>query len=48
MDAIQAFIQFLVDIFSVLSKFLTGESASFDIGDLFGGLSGDKTPTDGE
>ncbi len=47
MDAIQAFIQFLVDLFSALSRFLTGESASFDLSDLFGGLiGGDDTATD--
>ena len=47
MDAIKAFIQFLVDLFSALSVFLTGgELSEFDIGGLFGGLTGDKTPTD--
>ncbi len=40
MEAIQAFVQFLVDLFSALSMFLTGEGGSFDIGGLFGGLTG--------
>ncbi len=47
MDAIQAFIQFLVDLFSALSMFLLGESTSFDLSGLFGALGGDEsTPTD--
>ena len=43
MDAIKAFFQFLVDLFSALSTFLTGESGTFNLGDLFGGLSDDET-----
>ena len=42
MEAVQAFIQFLVDLFSALATFLTGEGGSFDIGGLFGGLIGGK------
>ena len=38
MDAIKAFFQFLVDLFSALSTFLTGESGTFDLSGLFGGL----------
>ena len=40
MEAVQAFIQFLVDLFSALATFLTGEGGSFDISGLFGGLIG--------
>lgn len=45
MDALNAFIQFLVDLFSALSKFLTGgEEGTFDLSGLFGGLiSGEDT-----
>ena len=39
MEAVQAFIQFLVDLFSALAAFLTGEGGSFDISGLFGGLT---------
>ena len=47
MDAIKAFFQFLVDLFSALSTFLTGESGTFDLSSLFGGLidGGDNTAT---
>jgi hypothetical protein len=49
MDAIKAFFQFLVDLFSALSTFLTGESGTLDLSDLFSGLINDDTttPTDG-
>ncbi len=43
MDAIKAFIQFLVDLFSALSVFLTGEASGFDISGLFGGLTEEET-----
>ena len=43
MDAIKAFFQFLVDLFSALSKFLTGESGTFDLSSLFGGLVDEET-----
>lgn len=48
MDAINAFIQFLVDLFSALSMFLTGESASFDLSGILSGLVGgdDTSPSD--
>ena len=39
MDALNAFIQFLVDLFSALSKFLTGDAEStLDLGGFIGGL----------
>ena len=48
MDAVKAFIQFLVDLFSALSVFLTGgELADFDIGNLFGELTDKTTDTNG-
>ena len=40
METVQAFIQFLVDLFSALATFLTGEGGSFDVSGLFGGLIG--------
>lgn len=43
MDAIKAFIQFLVDLFSALSVFLTGEENLFDLGGLFGGQTEETT-----
>lgn len=43
MDALSAFIQFLVDLFSALSTFLTGEGGAFDISGLLGGLTGEDT-----
>ena len=46
MEAVQAFIQFLVDLFSALATFLTGEGGSFDVSGLFGGLVGGDTKTD--
>ncbi|MBQ6119315.1 MAG: hypothetical protein IJK98_08790 [Clostridia bacterium] len=48
MEAVQAFIQFLVDLFSALATFLTGEGGSFDVSGLFGGLigGGDEAATD--
>ena len=46
MDAIKAFFQFLVDLFSALSTFLTGESGTLDLSDLFSGLiAGDEETT---
>ncbi len=51
MDALNAFIQFLVDLFTALSKFLTGDAEStLDIGGFFGGLinSEDTSEVSGE
>ena len=38
MESVQAIIQFLVDVFSALAQFLTGEGGTFDLSGLFGGL----------
>lgn len=44
MDAVKAFIQFLVDLFSALSKFLLGnDGIDFDISGIFGGQTGEDT-----
>ena len=44
MESVQAIIQFLVDVFSALAAFLTGEGGTFDLSGLFGGLiSGEGT-----
>ena len=48
MDAISAFISFLVDIFSALSAFLTGSALGIDLSGLLEGLTGKATETDGE
>ena len=42
MEALQAFIQFFVDLFSALSTFLTGESGTFDLSGLFNSLTDDE------
>ena len=42
MEALQAIIQFFVDLFSALSTFLTGDSGAFDLSGLFNGLSGEE------
>lgn len=46
MDAVKAFIQFLVDLFSALSTFLIGGEGGFDLSGLLGGLTGQTTSTD--
>ena len=43
MEALQAFLQFFVDLFSALSKFLTGEDGTFDLSGLFSGLVDEVT-----
>ena len=38
MESIQAFVQFLIDLFSALSAFLFGEEGGFDMSGMFGDL----------
>ena len=45
MEALQAIIQFFVDLFSALSTFLTGEGGAFDISGLIGSLTGGEEET---
>ena len=48
MEALQAILQFFVDLFSALSTFLTGEGGAFDISGLLSGLTNNTEDTSSE